>query len=338
MNLANWRCVRVRALLAGVCLLVLLRTGSAETCQTASDMDAATHTALTAAGERYFDMVVRGDTASLRQNAIPAVAGDFSGIETTVKDHQQALAGSKGTSRPPFVLDAQGTSPNAHAEFFCGVFGKNGQTANSAVFYLNNLPPGKYGIVIVDAVPVKVPTAVSLVLQQMWSDWKLGGLYIKELQFAGHDSNWFASRAREYQSKGQMHIAWFYFLEARNLISPLPFMSTAVSDKLYDESEKIQPQDVPANGKTVDLMAGTATYKLIDLFPQPVGNDLDIVVKYQVSDLSNTNQTYQSNVAVMKALLAKYPELRDAFTAVVARAVDPSGRDYGTLLSMKDIK
>jgi len=41
---------------------------------------------------------------------------------------------------------------------------------------------------------------------------------------------------------------------------------------------------------------------------------------------------------VIKALVAKYPELRDAFAGVVARAVDPSGRDYGTLLPMKDIK
>jgi hypothetical protein len=34
----------------------------------------------------------------------------------------------------------------------------------------------------------------------------------------------------------------------------------------------------------------------------------------------------------------KYPEVREAFAAVVARAVDPNGHDYGTLLAMKDIK
>jgi hypothetical protein len=47
---------------------------------------------------------------------------------------------------------------------------------------------------------------------------------------------------------------------------------------------------------------------------------------------------YQENVNVMKALVAKFPEVRDAFSAVVARAVDTTGRDYGTLLAMKDIK
>jgi len=43
-------------------------------------------------------------------------------------------------------------------------------------------------------------------------------------------------------------------------------------------------------------------------------------------------------VSVMKALVTKFPELKDAFAGIVARAVDPSGRDYGTMLAMKDIK
>jgi len=41
---------------------------------------------------------------------------------------------------------------------------------------------------------------------------------------------------------------------------------------------------------------------------------------------------------LMKALVTKYPEFRDAFGGVVARAVDPSGQDYGAMLPMKDIK
>jgi hypothetical protein len=200
------------------------------------------------------------------------------------------------------------------------------------------LPPGKYGIVIVDAPSAKTPLTVALVLQQLGNEWKLGGLYIKSSQVLGHDSSWFISHAREYKTKGQLHSAWLYYRVAQNLISPLDFMSTAATDKLYDEFQNLQPADFPAGGKTADLTDGPVTHKLIDVFPQAVGNDLDLIVRYQVSDLSNTNQTYQSNVAVMKALVAKYPEVKEAFAAVVARAVDPSGRDYGTLLAMKDIK
>ena len=56
----------------------------AENCITASDMDPATRPALVAAGQRYFDFIAKGDAASLRQNAIPSLAADFSTIENTV--------------------------------------------------------------------------------------------------------------------------------------------------------------------------------------------------------------------------------------------------------------
>ncbi len=330
----------LRGVLGAISCLMFCLTAivTAQDCQSSSDLDDATRATLTAAGQRYFGMAAKGDIASLRQNAIASLASDFSGIETTVKDHQQDFAGAQATVKSIFLLEAEGTAPLPHAEFYCGVFGKSGQTAGSAVFTLNNLPPGKYAVVLLDVASAKSKTSFSLVLQQTGNDWKLGGLYIKPAQTAGHDSEWFASRAREYKSKGQLHNAWFFYLQARSLMAPVSFMSTQATDKLYDESQGMQPSDVPANGKTTDLVAAGATYKLTALFPEAVGDELDLVARYQVADASNSNQAYQSNVAVIKALVAKYPEIKDAFAAVVARAVDASGRDYGTLLAMKDIK
>jgi hypothetical protein len=330
---------RSRFALVSLILLILASIPAlAETCQTSSDMDEATRSALNSAGQRYFDMIGRGDTAALRQGAIPGLASDFSGIEATVKGHQAALAGAKSTARPPFLLDAPGTAAIPRAEFFCGVFGKSGQTSGSAVFTLNSLPPGKYAVVIFDSASTQDRTAVSLILQQVGNDWKVGGLYIKSLLLTGHDGDWFIARAREYKAKGQLHNAWLYYSAALGLVSPLDFMSTAVSDKLYDDSQSFKPSDFPVDGKTADLSAAGGTYRMTALYPEAVGNDLDLILKYQASNISNTNQTYQSNVAAMKALVAKHPELKDAFAAVVARAVDPSGRDYGTLLAMKDSK
>jgi hypothetical protein len=335
------RCLSTGSFLATVAVALLscaAISAVAESCQTSSEMDDATRTALNTAGMRDFGLIAGGDVAGLRQNAIASLAADFSGIEAKVKESQPALAGSKAVARPPFVLAAEGTAAIPRAEFFCGVFGAKGQTKDSAVFTLNSLPPGKYGVVILDAPTARGAYSVSLILQQVGADWKVGGLYIKAAQSAGHDGDWYASRSREYQAKGQAHNAWLYNVQAISLASPLPFMSTAVTDKLYEDSQKSQPADFPADGKTTDLSGGGATYKLTALFPEVVGNDLDLIVKYSAADISNSNQTYQNNVAVMKALLTKYPELRDAFASVVARAVDPGGRDYGTMLAMKDIK
>ena len=306
----------------------------AQTCLTTSDMDEATRSALVTTAKRFYDMSARGDSALLQQNAIPSLASNFSGIEGAIKDNQAILAAAQAAPRPPFLLQAEGTAPLPRAEFLCGVFGAQGQTRNSAVFVIPNLPPGNYGIVILDAPSPQGAYTVSFVLQQQGNDWKLGGFYAKPAQIADHDGNWFADRAREFKTKGQMRNAWFYFGEARELLVPVPFMATATTDKLYDEMQTVKPSDLPP----ADLAAGAKTYKLTDLFPLPVVRDLDLVVKYQSADVSDGGKTFQENMAVMKALVAKYPEFRDGFAGIVVRAVEPSGRDYGSMLAMKDIK
>ena len=307
---------------------------SAQTCLTTSDMDEATRSALVTTAKRFDDMVARGDAAALRQSAIPSLAANFSGIENAVRDNQANLAGSQVAPRPPFMLKAEGTAPLERAEFLCGVFGAQGQTRDSAVFIIPNLPPGNYAITILDVVSPQGAYTVSFVLQQQGSDWKLGGFYAKPAQIAGHDGNWFADRAREFKAKGQMRVAWFYYGEARELLVPVPFMATAMTDKLYDEMQTVKPSDLPP----IDLVAGTKTYKLTELFPIPVARDFDLLVKYQTADVSDSGRAFQDNAAVMKALVAKYPEFREAFAGIVVRAVEPSGRDYGSMLAMKDIK
>ena len=301
-------------------------------------MDVSVRTALEAVAKRYFEMSARGDAAALRQNSIAAVASSFAGIEAAVKENQAAFTGAKTTVRQPFLLTVDGPEPLARAEFLCGVFGKSGQTKDSAVFVLNNLPPGKYGVAIVDVNGGQDPRTLTFVLQQAAADWKLAGFYAKSSQAAGHDAAWFTLRAREFKTKAQNHNAWLYYREAIALSAPVDFMSTLATDKLYDETQGAQPSDVPANENTVDVSAGGRTYHLTEIFPLAVGDDLDVVVKYQAADVSNIARAFQENTMVIRALVAKFPEFREAFAGVVARAVESSGRDYGTLLAMKDIK
>ena len=320
------------------CMLLLSLPVFAQSCLSANDMDATTRSALINTAQRYFDMSAKGDVFNLKQNSIPSLASNFTAVETAVIDNKTAFTGTQASPRPPLLLQAQGADANPRAEFLCGVFGSQGQTRDSAVFVIPNLPPGNYGVVTLDINGSKGPYTLTMVLQQIGNDWKLGGYYAKPSQIAGHDAPWYIERARQYKAKGQTHNAYFYFLEARSLLAPVDFMSTLQTDKLYDEAQASLPPDVPTGGNTVDLPGGGKTYKLTNIFPLAVGNDLDLIVKYQSADVSNTTQTFQDNMAVIKALVTKYPELREAFAGVVARAVEPSGKDYGSLLAMKDIK
>ncbi len=321
-------------------LTLLLSAGAAcaQTCLAAPDIGGPVRTALESTAQRYFEMSAHENFAALRQNSIASLAANFSGVEAAVKDNEMSFMGAHANARPPFLLTADGPEPMPRAEFLCGVFGTSGQTSQSAVFVLNNLPVGKYGVVILDVSGGKESRTLTLVLQQAGTDWKLAGYYARSTEAAGHDSVWYADKARAFKKKSENHNAWLYYREAIALSSPVDFMSTLASDRLYDETQSAQPADMPMNSNTVDLNAAGKTYRLTEVFPLAVGSDLDVVVKYASADISNTQKTFQDNMTVIKALVAKYPELRDAFAGVVARAVAPSGQDYGSMLPMKDVK
>ena len=318
------------------CLFLLIAPAIAQTCKEAGEMDPATRSAIESTAMNFQQMSARGDTAGLQAASIPSLASNFGGIQQAVLDNKEGLSGA-ASIRKSYLLEAPGKAPLEQAEFFCGVFGVNGNTPNSAGFVLPNLPPGSYAIVIMDVKGQKSPYTLSLVLQQMSGAWKLAGYYAKPTQVAGHDSDWYAQKAREFKQKGQIHNAWFYFLQARDLAAPVPFISTLKLDRLYGEAEAVRPKDMPTDSPTTADLGGRS-FRLLSAFPVLVNDQLDLVVKYQATDISNNAQTFQDNMALIRNLVTKFPELRDGFAAVVARAVAPDGQDYGTLLAMKDIK
>ncbi len=305
-------------------------------CTEAKDMDSATRNAIESAARQYFDMAAKGDSAGLQQNAIPAVAQNFGGISNAVRDNLASIQGSQANVRSVFLLDAANqTGTIERAEFYCGVYGAYGHTANSSAFIIPNLPAGTYALAIVDAQGAKDPFSISFVLQQTGQQWKLAGYYAKSGTAAGHNGDWYVQQARDYKQKGDNPTAYFYYWQARDLLAPVPFMSTLQLDRLYDEMQQVTPKDLPIGGQNVNFNANGKTYQLTNMFPLPVGNELDLIVKYSSPDISDTAKTWQSNMDLINALLAKYPAFRDAFQALVARAVAPNGQDYGTIQPTK---
>jgi hypothetical protein len=172
----------------------------------------------------------------------------------------------------------------------------------------------------------------------MGGAWKLAGYYPRLNAIGEHDGQWYLTKAREYKAKNQLHNAWFYYLTAWDLTAPVNFIGTAQLDKLAEEMQSARPADLPSNESPLNLAANGKTFKVTELAPVPLGKDLNLRVRYETADASNSAAAFQDNMAIIKAIVAKYPELRDAFNGVVARAVDNSGHDYGSLLAMKDIK
>jgi len=303
-------------------------------CSSGSDLDATTKGAIDNAAKQYLDMSKNGDVAGIKTNSIPQITGDFGAIEQAVVTNKTYLAEGQATISGTYLLDAlQAKAPLPRAEFYCGIYNSPDRLA----FFIPNLPPGRYAIVI-QKVNGKDPITLTLVLENVGATWKLAGYYPRLDEIGGHDGQWYLTRAREYKAKGQSHNAWFYYLTAWDLTAPVEFMSTPQLDKIADEMQSARPSDLPSEASPLSLSAGGKVYKVTELSAVPVDNNLDLRVRYENAQAANSEAAFQDNMAVIKAIVAKYPELRDGFNSVIARAVDSSGHEYGSVLPMKDVK
>ena len=336
-SLTRPRCGHAVFALPGL-LLLLAAAAAAESCLTAGDLDAATRGSLEGAAAQYFRAAAAGDTAWLRQNSAPAMAADLAAVEAALSARQGDLRGAQAQVRALYLLDAPGDTPIQRAEFFCGIFGASGHTATSASFVLYNLPPGRYALAVQDVRGGKTPLTLSLMLQQAAGQWKLAGFYLRPAEIAGRDAAAFLAQARDFKTRGQTRNAWFYYLTAWSLGAPVDFISTQQLDRISEEMQPLRPADLPTREQPLELASGGRSFRLTDMFAVPVEDGLDLVVKYPVASIADRRRADQDNHAVIGALLARYPELRDAFQGVVARAVEPGGTDFGTLVAMKDVK
>lgn len=323
--------VSLLILLAASCLPLAL---AAQTCSSGADLDAATESAIDTAAKQYLNMSKNGDVAGLKANSIPGIAGDFSAIEQAVVTNKQYLAGGQATVTGTYLLDAsQAKAALPRAEFFCGIYNSPQRTE----FVIPNLPAGRYAVAI-QKVDGKDPITLTLVLQEVGGAWKLAGYYPRLDSIGGHDGQWYLTQARQYKSKGQNLDAWFYYLTAWDLTAPVNFMSTPELDKIADEMQSARPADLPSQSTPLNLSANGKVFKVTELAAVPADNNLDLRVRYENANASNSGAAFQDNMAIIKAIVAKYPEFRGAFDSVIARAVDSKGVEYGSLLPMKEVK
>jgi hypothetical protein len=305
----------------------------AQTCQSKDDIAEPARKAIEAAAQQAFDQSARGDVQGLQASAIPSLQSNFSSIAGAVNDNKDAFPGAKPQIRSIYLLDT-GPNPGPDGTFYCGIFGANGMSPSTAEFDLPGLPVGKYAIAIQDFVGNKGPYALGIVFQDA-GGWKVAGYSIRPGSAAGHDGLWYLQQARDYKNKGQSHIAWFYYLESWDLLAPVTYMNSNMLIKITQESNSIQPKDVPVGGKPVAFTAGGKTYNISEMTIFRNEKNLDLSMKYSVPSTADFNATQADARALANAMIAQYPELKDGFNNVWVHAVDPNGGDVVGLVKLK---
>ncbi len=304
-----------------------------QTCQVRDEIPDQVKTAIENSAQQIFEQASRGDVATIRANTIASLQANFNGIAAAVTDNKQAFAGGHAQIRSSFLLDT-GANPSPDGRFYCGVFEASGMSANGAAFDIPGLPVGKYAIVIQDFIGDRGPYSLTTIFQDQ-NGWKLAGFYVRPQAALGHDGIWFLEHARDYKSKGQNHNAWFYYSTSWELLAPVTFMDTRLLSKIIQESNGVQPKDIPTGGKPVTYSANGKTYSITDMSVFRLSNTFDLNIRYSVPSTTDFNGTQADARGLATAYVTQYPELKDTFNNVYVHAVDNSGGDVVGLIALK---
>ena len=260
---------------------------AAQTCKEAQEIDPATRSAIESTARSVLAMSAAGDVNGLRVASIPSLAASFGGVEQAVSDNKAGLSGA-ATIRKTYLLELPGNAAVERAEFFCGIFGANGNTGNSAGFVLPNLAPGNYAVVIVDVNGAKGPTCCPR--------------YSSNLAEAGSWPDTTPNR-RSGRPRCGLVCAEGYGVQAeraasRRLVLFSGGQGSGGSCSVHEYSQvgqalrtgrAVEASDMPVD-KQITITLGARTVKLLTAFPIVDDNQLALVVKYQAADVSNTDK------------------------------------------------
>src|SRR5262245_17383116 len=93
-------------LAAAIALLSLSIAAQAETCSDVRDMEPGTRSSMENAALQLFGSLSRGDTAAMRQSAIPSLASNFGGVKSAVNTNKPIMSTGQASVRATYLLEA----------------------------------------------------------------------------------------------------------------------------------------------------------------------------------------------------------------------------------------
>jgi len=319
-------------LLAAAALFGAAAAGFGATCTLPAELSAADRDALAAAGTRLAVAVAGQDLSALKASLLPAEASAWDSISATVQQSQALLQGGQITIRDVFLLDASSQQAPADTQFFCS----SASGSLTVTIFMRELPPGRFAVVLADAVGTPLAGQLGLVLawDQSSSSWLLAGLTIRPGTFDGHDGVWYWTRARSIAADDPWS-AWYLYDAAHYLLLPVDFMSSPNLEKLQQEQSQISPD--PQKALPLSIPDGDRTWKIVGVALDASLRESDLAVAYQSTGVTDPAALRTEATAVLSAFLKTEPGIRANFHGLWAYAVNGDKRTPVMELPMKQI-
>ena len=323
------------AALAVVSALALPMCARATSCTTQAELQPSDRSALSAVSGRLTTAVLSQDYGVLQSSLLPAEAGDWAGIHDSIELGAPLVKGGQVQLRNLYLLDATSLTAPADTQFFCS----NASGSLTVTMNMRALPPGRYAVVLADAVGAPLAGQIGLVLA--WDPtsapggWKLAGVSVRQGSFDSHDGVWYWSRARELARDNQNWSAWFSYEAARFLLLPVDFMSSPNLEKLTQEEGQIKSS--PQEAFPYLLQDGDRTWKIDTVRLDASLHQPDLAVAYESTGVTDPAAVRTEATAVLSALLKAQPGLRQSFHGLWAVAMKDGKRTPEIELPMNQI-
>jgi len=334
----GWPRVWTAAFLVSGVILVPARS-SATSCTTQAEMTPQDRNALASVGQRLAQAVVTQDFNALQASLLPAETGDWEGIHDAAELGAPLVKDGQVQLRSLYLLDASTQTATADTQFFCS----NASGSLTVTMNMRSLPPGKYAVILADAVGAPFAGQIGLVLA--WDPtsapgaWKLAGLTVRQGSFDSHDGVWYWTRARDLARPGEPSgdgwSAWYSYEAARALLVPVDFISSPNLEKLSQEQGQIK--DSPQDAFPYSLHDGDRVWKIDAVRLDSSLHEPDLAVVYESTGVTDTAAVHTEATAVLSALLKAHPALRKNFHGMWAVAMKDGKRTPELELPMAQI-
>jgi hypothetical protein len=290
---------------------------SATSCTMQAELLPQDRDALTAAGGRLTEAVAQQDMVSLKAALLPAVAADWESISGVAQAGAALFKGGQIQLQNLYLLDASSLAAPADTQFFCS----SADGALNVTLTMRALPPGRYAVVLAEAVGAPYDGQLSFILA--WdgpaNGWKLGGLFLRPGALDGQTGKDWWKRARELAKADQPFSAWYAYEAARLLSLPVDFISSPNLDKLNQEQSAIK--NSPQSAFPWMLQDGARTWKIDAMRLDPSLLHADLGVVYESTGVTDPAAQRTEAIAVLSAVLKAQPGLRESLHGLWAHAV-----------------
>jgi len=162
---------------AAIALALAPIAGFAVSCTSQAELGSLDRDALTAVTGRLTGAVLSQNYSALQAELLPEEASAWGGIRAAVEQGQPLLKNGQFQIRNLYLLDATDQTAPQTTQFFCS----NASGSLTVTITMNELPPGRYAVVIADAQGSSMAGQMGMVLA--WDGaataWKLAGLTLR---------------------------------------------------------------------------------------------------------------------------------------------------------------